>query len=56
MARPLHYVGIGIATIGVMCLLQVEPAAGQGKRGVIPHAPLLTTDKCDTQIISDQPS
>jgi quercetin dioxygenase-like cupin family protein len=32
---------ISIATLGVLCLLQAQPVAGQERRGVIPHAPLL---------------
>jgi quercetin dioxygenase-like cupin family protein len=32
---------ISIATLGVLWLLQAQPVAGQERRGVIPHAPLL---------------
>jgi quercetin dioxygenase-like cupin family protein len=39
---------IGIATIGILCLLQAEPAVSQEKRGVTPHAPLLKTVLPDT--------
>ena len=39
---------IDIATIGVLCLLQAQPAASQEKRGVIPHAPLLKSVLPDT--------
>jgi quercetin dioxygenase-like cupin family protein len=32
---------LGIATMGFLCMLQAQPAAGQERRGVIPHPPLL---------------
>ena len=43
MAKTLHLMGIGVATAGVLCMLQASPAASQGKRGAIPHPPLLDT-------------
>ena len=43
MAKTLRHIWIGVATVGVLCMLQADPAAGQEKRGVIPHAPLLKT-------------
>jgi quercetin dioxygenase-like cupin family protein len=39
---------IGIATIGILYMLQAQPAAGQEKRGVIPHAPLFKSVLPDT--------
>ena len=39
----LNLVRIGVATAGILCMLQAEPAASQGKRGAIPHEPLLKT-------------
>jgi quercetin dioxygenase-like cupin family protein len=45
MARTSPFSSIGIATMGVLCLLQTQPAAGQEtrqeKRGVTSHPPLL---------------
>jgi quercetin dioxygenase-like cupin family protein len=32
---------LGIATMGLLGMLQAQPAAGQERRGVIPHPPLL---------------
>lgn len=43
MAKTLRLIWIGVATMGVLCMLQAGPAASQGKRGGIPHAPLLKT-------------
>jgi quercetin dioxygenase-like cupin family protein len=48
MAEMSLFNSIGIATIGVLCLLQAQPAASQEKRGVIPHAPLLKSVLPDT--------
>src|SRR2546425_3076132 len=41
MAKASLFSLIGIATIGVLCLLAAQPAASQERRGVIPHPPLL---------------
>lgn len=43
MAKTLRLIWIGVATMGVLCMLQAGPAASQEKRGGIPHAPLLKT-------------
>lgn len=43
MAKTLRLVWVGFATVGLLCMLQADPAASQGKRGAIPHAPLLKT-------------
>ena len=43
MAKTLRLIWVGVVTMGVLCMLQAAPAASQGKRGVIPHAPLLKT-------------
>ena len=43
MAKTSHLMGIGVATAGVLCMFQGGPAASQGKRGAIPHAPLFDT-------------
>jgi quercetin dioxygenase-like cupin family protein len=32
---------LGIAMMGLLCMLQAQPASGQEPRGVIPHPPLL---------------
>jgi quercetin dioxygenase-like cupin family protein len=32
---------LGIATMGLLCALQAQPAVGQERRGVISHPPLL---------------
>jgi quercetin dioxygenase-like cupin family protein len=32
---------MGLAAVGLLCMLQAAPSAGEEKRGVIPHAPLL---------------
>ena len=48
MAKRLHFGSIGIAIVGVLCVLQAQRAAGQEKRGVIPHAPLLKVVLPDT--------
>jgi quercetin dioxygenase-like cupin family protein len=48
MAKISHFVSISIATAGVLCMLQAEPAASQEKRGVIAHAPLLKIELPDT--------
>ena len=48
MAQMSLFNSIGIATIGLLCMLQAQPAAGQEKRGVIPHAPLLKQVLPDT--------
>src|SRR6266849_9519794 len=39
---------ISTATLGVLCMLQAQPAASQEIRGVIPHAPLLKMVVPDT--------
>ncbi len=39
---------ISTATLGVLCMLQAQPAASQERRGVIPHAPLLKMVVPDT--------
>ena len=41
MAKASLFGLIGIATTGVLCLLQAQQAASQERRGVIPHPPLL---------------
>src|ERR1700686_1607531 len=41
MTKTLNIMSIGVATVGVLCMLQADPAVGQEKHGVIPHAPLL---------------
>jgi quercetin dioxygenase-like cupin family protein len=43
MAETLRLIWIGVVTMGILCMLMAAPAASQGKRGVIPHAPLLKT-------------
>jgi quercetin dioxygenase-like cupin family protein len=43
MAKTLRLIWIAVVTMGILCMLQAAPAASQGKRGVIPHAPLLKT-------------
>jgi quercetin dioxygenase-like cupin family protein len=43
MAKTLRLIWIAVVTMGILCMLQAAPAASQGKRGVIPHAPLLRT-------------
>jgi quercetin dioxygenase-like cupin family protein len=43
MAKRLRLIWIGGVTMGILCMLQAAPATSQGKRGVIPHAPLLKT-------------
>jgi len=48
MAEMSFFNSIGIATIGVLYVLQAQPAASQERRGVIPHAPLLKTVLPDT--------
>jgi hypothetical protein len=48
MAEMSSFNSIGIATIGLLCLLQAQPAAGEERRGVIPHAPLLKQVLPDT--------
>jgi quercetin dioxygenase-like cupin family protein len=41
-------VALGIAIVGGLCMLQPQRAAGQEKRGVIPHPPLLKMVLPDT--------
>ena len=48
MAEMSLFNSIGIAAIGVLYVLQAQPAASQERRGVIPHAPLLKTVLPDT--------
>src|SRR5262249_56271332 len=48
MAEMSLFNSIGIATVGLLCMLQAQPAAGEEKRGVIPHAPLLKQALPDT--------
>src|SRR6516165_3866168 len=48
MAEKSLFNSVGIATVGLLCLLQAQPAAGEEKRGVIPHAPLLKQVLPDT--------
>jgi len=48
MAEMSLFNSIGIATIAILCMLQAQPAAGEEKRGVIPHAPLLKQVLPDT--------
>ena len=48
MAEMSLFNSIGIATVGLLYLLQAQPAAGEEKRGVIPHAPLLKQVLPDT--------
>src|SRR6516164_10008997 len=48
MAEMSLFNSIGIAAIGVLYVLQAQPAASQERRGVIPHAPLLKTVVPDT--------
>jgi quercetin dioxygenase-like cupin family protein len=48
MAQMSFFNSIGIAAIGVLYVLQAQPAASQERRGVIPHAPLLKTVVPDT--------
>ena len=48
MAKTSLLGSAGIATIAVLCMLLAEPVAGQEKRGVIPHAPLLKIVLPDT--------
>jgi len=48
MAQMSLFNSIGIATIGLLCMLQAQPAAGEERRGVIPHAPLLKQVLPDT--------
>jgi quercetin dioxygenase-like cupin family protein len=43
MAKTLRLIWMGVATMGVLCMLQKDPAASQEKHGVIPHPPLLKT-------------
>ena len=43
MAKTLRLIWVGIVTMGLLCMLQADPAASQEKRGAIPHAPLLKT-------------
>jgi len=43
MPETPRLIWIGVVTMGILCMLQAAPAASQGKRGVIPHAPLLKT-------------
>ena len=43
MTKTLRLIWIDIATMGVLCMLQADPAASQEKQGAIPHAPLLKT-------------
>ena len=48
MAKTSLVGSAGITTIAVLCMLLAEPVAGQEKRGVIPHAPLLKIVLPDT--------
>ena len=48
MADMSLFNSIGIATVGLLCLLQAQPAAGEERRGVTPHAPLLKQVLPDT--------
>jgi quercetin dioxygenase-like cupin family protein len=48
MTKTSLFSPIVIATIGVLCMLQAQPAASQERRGVIPHAPLLKSVLPDT--------
>ena len=48
MAKMSLFNSIGIATLAILSMLQAQPAAGQEKRGVIPHAPLLKQVLPDT--------
>jgi len=48
MAEMSLFNSVGIATIGLLCMLQAQPAAGEERRGVIPHAPLLKQVLPDT--------
>src|SRR6516164_2166546 len=48
MAEMSFFNSIGIATLAILSMLQAQPAAGQEKRGVIPHAPLLKQVLPDT--------
>ena len=43
MTKRLNLISIGVAAVGVLCMLQAGPAVSQEKHGVIPHAPLLKT-------------
>src|SRR6202035_2863269 len=49
MTKTPRFNSLWLKTIGVLCMLQAEPAASQEKRGVIPHAPLLLTVLPGTQ-------
>jgi quercetin dioxygenase-like cupin family protein len=40
MAKNWHLIGMGLVTAAIVCLFQAGPAAGEGKMGAIPHAPV----------------
>jgi quercetin dioxygenase-like cupin family protein len=48
MTNTPFFKSISIAIVGVLCMLQAQPAASQERRGVIPHAPLLKMAVPDT--------
>jgi quercetin dioxygenase-like cupin family protein len=48
MAEFSFFTPVGIATIGLLCVLQALPAAGEEKRGVTHHPPLLKSVLADT--------
>src|SRR3546814_10464884 len=49
MTKTSLFSSISIATIGVLCMLQANPVAGQEKLCVTPHAPLLKSVLPDTE-------
>jgi quercetin dioxygenase-like cupin family protein len=41
MTNTSLIISLGIATMGLLCTIQAQPAGSQERRGVIPHPPLL---------------
>jgi quercetin dioxygenase-like cupin family protein len=48
MTNTSLFKSIGFATLGVLCVLQVQPAASQERRGITSHPPLLKMVVPDT--------